>query len=61
MNHYQWVHGIAVNDVIAADAVHPLVNCGQNTPIADSILFNIEQKAKIKFRRSGRAGAAPSG
>jgi hypothetical protein len=55
------VHGIAVNDVIGADAVHPLVNCGQNTPIADSILFNIEQKAKIKFRRSGRAGAAPSG
>lgn len=43
MNHYQWVHGVAVNDVIVSDAVHPLVNCGQNTPIAVSILFNIEQ------------------
>ena len=29
-------------NVIAADAVHPLVNCGYNTATADSMLFNIE-------------------
>ena len=30
-------------NVIAADAVHPLVNCGYNTAIADLMMFNIEQ------------------
>jgi len=33
-------------NVIAADAVHPLVNCGQNTPIADSMMFNTGQVQK---------------
>jgi hypothetical protein len=29
--------------MFAAEAVHPLVNFGHNTPIAYAMLFNIEQ------------------
>jgi hypothetical protein len=33
-------------NVVAADAVHPLVNFRQNTPLALSKLFTIGQKQK---------------
>lgn len=38
---YQSVWGIAVNEFLAADAAHPLVNYRHNTAIADSALSNI--------------------
>jgi hypothetical protein len=50
----QSVYGIGVNESIATDAIHPLVNCGHNTPIADSMLFNIGHlKEKIEEGAAG--------
>jgi len=50
LNHYQSVYGI---DLLLADAIHPLVNCGHNTPIADLMMFNIRHmREKVSVGRA---------